>query len=409
MNGETVRSGTDVPGRASRPGGDTAPPRRGRTVALLAGVVTVLGVVTGVAALGLGGRHRPVPHAKVELTSAVITRCTLTDSQSFPGQTTFGAARPLPLQATGLITWLPKAGTVVREGQTLVRVDDHPVILLNGTLPQYRTLQAPAAHTTRTTDDAVVPSTAADKGAPDTPTASASALVATVDRSMRGADVRQLKRALTRLGYGRIGDGPDYTRATAEIVKRWQRNLGEDPTGTVRLGDVFYAAGPLRVVPGPDTSVGQPMSSTALQYTSRTMVVTATVDDTSTWAETGATLSVDAGQARSVTATVSSVTQADSTSSDGGKNMSIVAGVADQSALKSAGRAVTVTHVTARRTDVLCVPSTALVALAEGGYGLESETGAYLPVQAGMFAQGKVEVSGAGIHTGLRIQLPVED
>jgi hypothetical protein len=300
------------------------------------------------------------------------------------------------VQSQGLITWLPKAGTVVGEGQTLVRTDDRPVVLLYGSLPQYRTLRAPAVPTTDVTTDH---SAGATKEASATPSAP----------PMHGSDVRGLKRSLTRLGYRGLDTGENYTRSTANVVKRWQRDLGEDPTGTVQLGDIFVAAGPLRVVPGPDGAVGQPMSATALQSTSRTRVVTATVDDTSMWAQTGAKLSVDSGQAGSIPAVVSSVSAADSTSSDGGQNLNIVASVADQSALNSAGTAVTVTHLTTRRANVLCAPSAALVALAEGGYGLEPEPGTYLAVQIGLFAQGEVEVSGAGVHAGLRVYLPVGD
>ena len=400
MSWGTSRRQRDAPGKGSRAEDDPAPPRRWRAIALVVGVVVVLGAGAGAAALGLGGRHRAVAHVKVTLTNAVINRCTLTDSQTFPGQTTFGAGHPLPLQSHGLITWLPKAGTVVREGQTLVRTDDRPVVLLYGSLPQYRTLRAPA-----------VPTTDRSKGAAATPSAPAttSGTAADAPTPMHGSDVRELKRSLTRLGYRGLDTGENYTRSTGNVVKRWQRDLGEDPTGSVQLGDIFVAAGPLRVVPGPDGVVGQPMSATALQWTSRTRVVTATVGDTSTWAQTGAKLSVDAGQAGSIPAVVSSVSAADSTSSDGGQNLHVVASVADQSALNSAGTAVTVTHLTTRHVNVLCAPSAALVALAEGGYGLELGAGTYLAVQTGLFAQGEVEVSGAGVHAGLRVYLPVGD
>ncbi|HLV58596.1 MAG TPA: peptidoglycan-binding domain-containing protein, partial [Natronosporangium sp.] len=53
-----------------------------------------------------------------------------------------------------------------------------------------------------------------------------------------GDDVAQLQRALMDLGYlageadGRFGSG------TAEAVRAWQRDLGMEPTGTVRLGEV---------------------------------------------------------------------------------------------------------------------------------------------------------------------------
>jgi hypothetical protein len=391
------KESADMDGQtAHRPRADDHPAPRRRWFIVLV-VVIVLGAATGAAALGLGGRHRPVAQAKVTLTSTAVTRCTLTDSQVFPGQTTFGAAHPVPVQSQGLITWLPRAGTVVREGQTLVRVNDRPVVLLHGSLPHYRALHAPAAQTTTAVTDG------AKTSAPATPSGP------TAVRPMRGADVRQLKRALTRLGYRGLGTGKDYTRSTAEVVKRWQRDLGENPTGTVQLGDVFYAGGPLRVVPGPEAAVGQPMSPAALRRTSRTLAVTATVDGTSTWVRPGVKLSIDTGPGGSVPAVVSSVKAGDTTGPDGSKNLDIVASVADQSALKSAGAAVTVTHVTARHADVLCVPSAALVALAEGGYGLEAEGGTYLPVQIGLFAQGKVEVRGAAIHDGLRILSPVGD
>ena len=193
---------------------DHPAPRRRWLIVLV--VVIVLGAATGAAALGLGGRHRPVAQAKVTLTNTAVTRCTLTDSQVFPGQTTFGAARPVPVQSQGLITWLPKAGTVVSEGQTLVRVNDRPVVLLHGSLPQYRALNAPAAQTTTAVTDGAKTST------PATPTGP------TAGRPMREADVRQLKRALTRLGYRGLGTGQDYTRSTAEVVKRWQRDLGQN-------------------------------------------------------------------------------------------------------------------------------------------------------------------------------------
>jgi multidrug efflux system membrane fusion protein len=52
---------------------------------------------------------------------------------------------------------------------------------------------------------------------------------------------------------------------------------------------------------------------------------------------------------------------------------------------------------------VLAVPVGALLALAEGGYGLEvvrGGTSAVVAVDTGMFADGKVEVSGGGIAEG---------
>ena len=59
--------------------------------------------------------------------------------------------------------------------------------------------------------------------------------------------------------------------------------------------------------------------------------------------------------------------------------------------------------------DVLTVPVAALVALAEGGYGLQVVDGAtsrFVAVETGLFASGRVEVSGAGVAEGATVGMP---
>ena len=53
--------------------------------------------------------------------------------------------------------------------------------------------------------------------------------------------------------------------------------------------------------------------------------------------------------------------------------------------------------------DVLAVPVGALLALREGGYALQLPDGGLVAVQTGMFAEGLVEVSGAGLTEGLTV------
>ena len=65
--------------------------------------------------------------------------------------------------------------------------------------------------------------------------------------------------------------------------------------------------------------------------------------------------------------------------------------------------------VVAERKDVLTVPVGALVALAEGGYGVQvvqGSTSRYVAVKTGMFAGGQVEVSGDGIAEGVTVGVP---
>jgi hypothetical protein len=70
---------------------------------------------------------------------------------------------------------------------------------------------------------------------------------------------------------------------------------------------------------------------------------------------------------------------------------------------------VRVTFVKERKRDVLAVPVTALLALAEGGYAVEVAEGGttrLVGVEAGMFAGGRVEVTGAGVREGQRLVVP---
>jgi peptidoglycan hydrolase-like protein with peptidoglycan-binding domain len=86
-------------------------------------------------------------------------------------------------------------------------VDNTPVVLLYGSLPAYRALS---------------PGTA-------------------------GADVKQFEQNLYALGYRGFTVDEKYSDTTATAVKKWQKDLGLPQTGTVDLGRVVYAAGPVRV------------------------------------------------------------------------------------------------------------------------------------------------------------------
>jgi hypothetical protein len=70
---------------------------------------------------------------------------------------------------------------------------------------------------------------------------------------------------------------------------------------------------------------------------------------------------------------------------------------------------VSVNIISAQARDVLAVPVSALVALAGGGYAvdvLQSAAVHLVAVQTGLFAQTLVQVSGAGLAAGLRVEVP---
>ena len=71
--------------------------------------------------------------------------------------------------------------------------------------------------------------------------------------------------------------------------------------------------------------------------------------------------------------------------------------------------AVDVTFTASERKDVLTVPVAALLALAEGGYGIqivEGDTTRTVAVQTGLFSGGRVEISGEGLTAGMTVGMP---
>jgi hypothetical protein len=58
------------------------------------------------------------------------------------------------------------------------------------------------------------------------------------------------------------------------------------------------------------------------------------------------------------------------------------------------------------RKGVLTVPVNALLALAEGGYGVRLLDGRIVAVTPGLFARGMVEISGEGIAEGVEVEVP---
>jgi hypothetical protein len=67
--------------------------------------------------------------------------------------------------------------------------------------------------------------------------------------------------------------------------------------------------------------------------------------------------------------------------------------------------AVSVNFQQQKARGVLSVPVTALLATAGGGYAVQEATAPnrLIPVSPGLFAAGYVEVSGAGIYSGLQV------
>jgi len=84
--------------------------------------------------------------------------------------------------------------------------------------------------------------------------------------------------------------------------------------------------------------------------------------------------------------------------------------IVDQQALGTLEAApVDVDFVSQKREGVLAVPVAALLALPEGGYGVEVVEGGttrIVAVKTGLFAAGRVEINGDGIEEGMKVGMP---
>jgi len=328
-----------------------------------------------------GARHpEPVPAAADLAGTAQVTVMTIAETAAVDGDLGYGPAEPVESRAAGTLTWLPAVGAVLSRGDVLLRADDKPVLLFYGTLPMYREL--------------------------------------TLDTA--GEDVKQFETNLRALGYGGFTVDEHYTASTVEAVKRWQRHLHLEETGMVGMDAVVYTPTAIRVA-AHSVRIGAAAQGQLFTYTADTRVVTVNAPArNASWAVTGTQVTVELPGGSRVAGVVSFVgTEATAPSSPGenapgngtqNATVPVTVSIADQAALGPLERApVEVRHTAQEHSDVLTVPVVALLAPIEGGYALEIVDGTnarIVPVETGLFADGRVEVRGAGIAAGMTVRVP---
>lgn len=146
-------------------------------------------------------------------------------------------------RARGTYTELPNSGDRVACGDVLYRVDDHPVLLLCGSTPAYRSLSK---------DDS-------------------------------GPDVAELNANLVHLGYAtRARLNPSshrFSAATASALEKLQSRQGEHRTGSLAFGQAVFLPESVRIatVTAELGGSAQP-GSTVLSATSETLEVQLALD-----------------------------------------------------------------------------------------------------------------------------------
>ncbi|HVF15117.1 MAG TPA: peptidoglycan-binding domain-containing protein [Acidimicrobiales bacterium] len=369
---------------------DTLPPvptdpsgRRSGRAFRVVGLAVVVALLTTAAAVVVvrsgasdGSDGSPADPAT---STAEVTRQDLIARTEVDGTLGYSGDMSVMNQIPGTVTALPEPGAVVERGQTLYSVANRPVPLLYGDLPAWRRLA----------------------------------------QDVDGADTLQLEQNLVAMGHATEAqmtvDGK-FTAATTAALKRWQKAVGVDETGVVELGEAVFLPRALRVAEvEAKMGAGAPPGSPVLTGTSTDRVVKVDLDATrQSLVKVGDKVEIGLPDRRTTPGTVTEVGTVARTEGQGESARRVIAVIVtpdDPAATGSLDQAPVKVGITSdRREGVLTVPVNALLALAEGGYGVRvmdgTPSGRIVSVTTGLFSRGRVEVGGEGLVEGTRVEVP---
>lgn len=312
--------------------------------------------------------------------TAAITRGDLGSRREFKATVSFGDPWPVAIAATGTVTGSHPAGTVVDHGAELVRIDDRPVFLAEGTMPLYRELRR-------------VDTRARDENG---------------DRLelQRGQDVTQLQAFLLAAGFDAGGaleaDGV-LGVGTEKATKAWQEAVGLPITGRVDATQVVFGPDPVRI--SSELRIGAAFATLEVNRAEASVLVDTSNRDRSAL-PVGGPVTIVLPDGSRTDGTVD--TQEQVTAGDGSRVWrSTILAAGD---LPAAASTATVEVHDLVAEDVLLVPASALLALAEGGFALElvDDNGAtrLVRVEVGAVLDARAEVRGDDIAEGTTVVVP---
>ena len=286
-------------------------------------------------------------------TTAVVEQGTLTGTTTRAGTLSRLDGPTITGSAPGTITSLPEVGDVLAARSELFRVDDEPVTAFEGALPQWRAFGQGMAE---------------------------------------GPDVRQVEENLRAWGYFTGTPDDRFDRRTATAVSAWQKDTGQERTGSIDQGALQFVTG---------------------SFTVRTLTVAvgdASGGDLYGTARDDGGVSVDLPGHGSVPGRVSDVGAAVADETTGTTTVPVTVSLDDPAAAGDLTEAsVQVDFVSEVEEDVLHVPVLALGAAVGDGFVVEvlqpDGTTTAVPVEAGLFAGDRVEVSGA-LEAGDEVVVP---
>jgi len=239
-----------------------------------------------------------------------------------------------------------------------------------------------------------------------------SGLTADSEAPSSSADVLQLQEALVRLGYSVPTDGVAGSE-TAAAIAAWQSDLGAEVDGVVDLGEVIFLPEPVRVIEA-SLTIGSPVNdgSAVLATSSSSSVVLVDLPaDDQDLLEVGLEVIVEMPDGTEVPAIVTEISGIAVRNAAGEVVFETTIELIDETVGADLDQApVDVLVVTDSRSQVLAVPVTALLALAEGGYAVEVEQSGgsvgLVGVEPGLYADGWVEVTTDGLTAGDLVVVP---
>jgi len=211
-----------------------------KTWVLAAAAVLVAVTATGGVVAMSSAKQATSAAQEPSVNTVKVERGRLLDMVSQNGTLTYrarsdGSPYAVINQARGIYTELPDDGDSIGCGDVLYRVDDHPVLLLCGSTPAYRSLS----------------------------------------EGTSGPDVTELNANLVHLGYAtraQLDPSSDrFSSETASAVEKLQSKLGEDQTGSLALGRAVFLPESVRIAKmtgelggsaGPGAQVAQATSDT---------------------------------------------------------------------------------------------------------------------------------------------------
>jgi peptidoglycan hydrolase-like protein with peptidoglycan-binding domain len=320
--------------------------------------------------------------------TATVERGKLSDMVSQYGTLTYrarsdGSPYAVINWAEGTYTELPDAGDNVDCGGVLYRVDDRPVLLLCGSTPAYRSLSEGAS----------------------------------------GPDVAELNANLVRLGYAtraRLGPSSDrFGSETASALEKLQSKLGDDPTGSLKLGQVLFLPEAVRIatVTGQLGGSSQP-GAQVLSATSDTLEVQLALDPSQQGeVKTGDRAQITLPGNMPVTGKVdrlgrvAQVTEGQNGAA-GAAFIPAYISLDDPEKARGLDRAPVQVEITTKGVEnALSVPVTAIVGRSGGGFAVEVVRAGgrreLVAVKLGLFdtAGGRVQVEG-DLRVGDRVVVP---